>query len=86
MIAIVYAPIFLRQFKKLPGAIQDDVEEKIAVFQKNPKERSLWVHKLKGALKGFWSFSVHYSHHIVFQWDDARTAVLLAVGDHDIYK
>ncbi len=67
-------------------ALQDEVYEKIQVFQNDPAHSSLKTHKLKGRLKGRWSFSVNYKTRIVFMYSLKKTAVLLAVGDHDVYK
>lgn len=86
MLSIFYKPAFVRQYKKLPVLLQEEVKEKIALFRKTPKHPFLKVHKLKGKLKGFWSFSVNYEYRIVFQYESKTEAVLLVVGNHDIYK
>lgn len=86
MIAVLYKPTFVRQYDQLPKELQEDVRERITLFRKNPRHRSLRTHKLKGSLRGFLSFSVNYKYRIVFQWENRRTAVLLAVGDHDVYR
>lgn len=83
---IFYTPSFVRQYKNLPADLKEEVKEKISAFQKNPKNPALKVHKLKGLLKGYWSFSVNYKFRIVFEYDDKKTAALLRVGDHDIYR
>ena len=83
---IGYKSAFFRDFNKLPAALQDEVEERIELFRMDSRHPSLRVHKLKGKMVGQWSFSVNYSHRIVFQYEDKRTAVLIAVGDHDVYK
>lgn len=83
---IAYTPVFVRQYKKLPRALQDEVEEKIALFQKKPNHPFLKTHKLQGRLKGRFSFSVNYQYRISFQYLSKKEAVLLNVGDHDIYK
>jgi len=84
MINVTYTPNFLRQFNKLPSSLQDEVEERIGLFQRNSKHPSLRVHKLKGNLRGFWSFSVNYECRIVFLFE-GKGAALLSVGDHTIY-
>jgi mRNA-degrading endonuclease YafQ of YafQ-DinJ toxin-antitoxin module len=82
----VYAPPFLRQLKKLPEGLQEEVFEKVELFQKKPKDPMLKTHKLKGRLAGNYSFSVNYQTRVVFQYISKEEAVLLAVGDHDVYK
>ncbi len=86
MIAIEYAPAFLRQLKKSPLGLQEEAQEKIALFKSRSNHRQLKVHKLKGELAGKWSFSVNYRDRIVFKWLSDNEAGFLAIGDHDIYK
>jgi addiction module RelE/StbE family toxin len=85
MIAIEYAPSFLKQLKKLDRALVDEVEEKIELFRNPAHHTHLRVHKLKGALQGKYSFSVNYRFRIVFVWLSKNEAGLLRIGDHSIY-
>ena len=82
---IGYKPTFIRQFDDLPKPLQDEVMEKITLFAEQPQSPSLRVHKLKGQLKGFWSFSVNYRYRIVFFFEAKGKAALVMVGDHSIY-
>ncbi len=82
---ITYKPVFLRQYKKLPKSLQEEVKEKLALFHTDYAHPSLHTHKLRGALKGSYSFSVNYSYRIIFEFESKHTVVLLAIGDHDIY-
>lgn len=86
MVPVFYKPTFIRQYKKLSSALQLEVKEKTELFRKDPKHSFLKTHKLKGKLKGFWSFSVNYEYRIVFQYESKNGVALLAVGTHDIYK
>lgn len=86
MIEIGYKPGFIREFQKLEPALQQEVREKIELFKDKKNHEHLKVHKLKGSLKDRWSFSINYRYRIVFQWIDEDSVVLLAVGDHDVYK
>ncbi len=86
MIAVLYKPTFVRQYKKLPVALQEEIKEKLALFAKNPKYPFLKMHKLKGKLKKFYSFSVNYEYRIVFKFESKASAVMLAVGDHSVYN
>ena len=83
---IRYKPSFLRDFKRLPIAIQIEAKERITEFKNVENHQKLKVHKLKGKLKNFYSFSITYSHRIVFSYETKEIIVFLAVGDHDVYK
>jgi len=86
MIHVLYKPTFLRQYNALNPELQEEVLEKIELFQSTRNHKQLKVHKLKGRLKGKYSFSVNYQTRIVFVYEKKNEAVLLAVGDHDVYK
>ncbi|HEC32966.1 MAG TPA: type II toxin-antitoxin system mRNA interferase toxin, RelE/StbE family [Candidatus Kaiserbacteria bacterium] len=85
---ISYAPQFRRQFRKLHPDLQEEVIEKIEVFKDSKNYKQLKVHKLKGMFKKHHSFSVNYQYRILFQYLDKgkSEAVLLVIGDHDVYK
>lgn len=83
---IRYKPSFVRDFKKLPIELQEEALEKIDLFKDVENHKKLKVHKLKGRLASIYSFSVIYSHRIVFSYESKDTVVFLAVGTHDIYK
>ncbi|MFA5000999.1 MAG: type II toxin-antitoxin system mRNA interferase toxin, RelE/StbE family [Candidatus Paceibacterota bacterium] len=83
----VYAPIFVRQFKKLGENLKEEVWEKIEMFRDVSNHKTLRVHKLSGPFEGRYSFSVNYNFRIVFSYSNKKKEVnLLAIGDHDVYK
>ncbi|MDD3662298.1 MAG: type II toxin-antitoxin system RelE/ParE family toxin [Candidatus Pacebacteria bacterium] len=86
MIKIIYAPIFVRQFKKLNIDLQDEVLEKIELFKDASNHKILKVHKLNGIYKNCFSFSVNYSYRIIFQYENKKEVAFLSIGDHGIYK
>lgn len=86
MLQIAYKPAFIRQLQKLPPALQQEVKERLALFRENQRNPMLHTHKLKGALEGRWSFSVNYQYRVVFAFETKTSVVLLAVGDHDVYR
>ena len=86
MIKIKYKSAFVRQYKKLPPLLKVEVKEKIELFGQDPTHSFLKTHKLKGQMRGCWSFSVNYEYRIVFYYEAKNTAVLLAVGDHEVYE
>ena len=86
MIHIVYKSLFLREFGKLPVALQAEAKEKIALFRNDPRNPSLRTHELGGKFKGFFSFSVNYKYRIVFLFESKQKATFISIGDHDVYK
>lgn len=85
-IEIAYAPSFIRQWKSLPEALQDEALEKIELFKNRENHKLLKVHKLNGRLQEFYGFSVNYKFRIVFEYGDKNTVFLLKIGPHDIYQ
>lgn len=83
---ISFTPKFLRLLKRLPRDLQEDVITKIKLLNDTNNHHSLKVHKLKGRLKGFYSFSVDCKNRVIFEHISDDEIVLLAVGDHDMYR
>ncbi len=82
---LAYHPKFIRQYNKLHPDLKTEIKEKIALFKEDPTNPVLKNHKLKGKLKDFQSFSVNYSHRILYKIKDNKV-VLAQIGTHDIYK
>ena len=83
---IKFKPSFLRDFKKLAPDIQEEAKEKIILFRDGVNHQRLKVHKLQGKLKDFHSFSITYSHRIVFIYEDSESVIFMAIGTHDVYR
>ena len=83
---ISFLPVFVKKFNKLESDLQEEVLEKIELFKDIKNHKQLKVHKLNGVLSGRYSFSVNYKTRIVFSYLSKTESVLLAVGDHDVYK
>lgn len=81
-LSILYAPTFIRMYKRLPVLLRAEVKEKITQFQNPANHATLKVHKLKN-LKNTYAFSVNYQIRIVFQYESKQTVGLLFVGSHD---
>lgn len=71
---------------KLEKSLQDEVFEKIELLKSTENHRVLKVHKLHGELRNCFGFSVNYKIRIVFEYESKNSVILLAIGDHDIYK
>lgn len=70
----------------MPVELQEEALERIDLFKEVENHKKLKVYKLKGRLADLYSFSVTYSHRIVFSYESKNAVVFLAVGDHEIYK
>jgi plasmid maintenance system killer protein len=83
---ISYKATFVRQFNKLEEDLQKETLEKIELLKNSSNHNLLKVHKLHGKLKENYSFYVNYKIRVVFMWEDKSEIILLAIGDHDLYK
>jgi mRNA-degrading endonuclease YafQ of YafQ-DinJ toxin-antitoxin module len=83
---ISYKATFVREYNKLDKDLQEEIVEKINLFKDRENHILLKVHKLHGKFKESYSFYVNYKIRIVFIWENDEEAILLAIGDHDIYK
>ena len=61
------------------------MRQKLRIFKKNPFDKKLKTHKLKGELKNYWGFWVDYSDRIIFRLLDNQTALFIDIGDHGVY-
>lgn len=86
MFRISVTPNFQRQFSKQEVELKEEILEKLDLLKNKSNHQTLKVHKLKGRLSGRYSFSVNYRIRIIFNFLDKDEIVLLAVGDHDVYK
>ena len=59
---------FQKSFKKLPQQIQNLAIKKDKWFRLNPYDTRLKTHQLKGALRGFWAYSIDYHYRILFRF------------------
>lgn len=85
---IFYTPKFERDYKKLSSSLKIKIQEEIEIFKKDPFHPSLKTHKLSWPLQGLWSFSVTYSHRVIFQFSENEKEIVYfhGVGDHSIYN
>lgn len=83
---IEYSPRFRKQFKKLPKEAKEKALVCEKLFRRNPFDPKLRTHKLHGAMKEYWAFSISYGYRIGFTFIAGRTARFHSIGSHDIYK
>ncbi len=82
---ISFLPMFVKKFNRLETALREEVLEKIEMFKDEKNHKQLKVHKLNGVLSGRYSFSVNYKTRVVFSYLSKTEAVLLSIGDHEVY-
>ena len=87
---IVYDAHFDRKFKKylrnLGGDGRDKVMQSLEIFRNNPFDKKLGTHKLSGALRDYWAFSLNYSHRVIFRFLRSGEVFFVDIGGHEIYK
>ena len=83
---VLFTPHFKRDAKRLPVSLRSTVEKQLTLFKKDPFTASLKTHKLEGALREYWAFSIDYRHRAIFTFEGKSTIVLHAIGDHSVYE
>jgi len=79
-------PQFEADFISLPAKIQLKAKRKIRLFEQNCFHSGLEIHKLKGVLKNFWSFSIDKSYRVIFRFLPNQEAIYYRIGLHKIYQ
>lgn len=82
---VLYSSRFGHALKSLSQEQRNIVAERERMFKENCFDPRLKTHKLKGKLENYWSFSLTYSHRVLFEFLDKETAAFIDVGDHSIY-
>ena len=83
---IQYSSRFARSLKALSSEFKKMIEERETIFRADCFDARLKTHKLKGRLDGYWSFSLTYSHRVLFEFISKDTVGFVDVGDHAIYQ
>jgi len=65
---IYFSSKFEREYRRLSLIVKMAAEKKEKIFKINPFQTSLETHKLKGALKDFWAFSINKKYRIIFEF------------------
>jgi len=86
-IDVFYTKRFVKQVSKFDTNLQKDIFASVKYFKDTKNHKQLEVHKLKNSMRMFHSFSVNYKMRIIFIFEkDKKSATLLQVGGHEIYK
>ena len=52
----------------------------------NAFDPRLRTHKLRGALAGYWAYSVNYQYRVLFRFLASDAVLYYDIGTHDIYR
>lgn len=77
---------FEKEFSRLSKNIQKLAHKKDALFRTDAFHPSLETHKLGGALKDDWAYSVNKHYRVHFYFVDDHTVLYISIGTHEIYK
>jgi len=83
---ISYTSKFTKRAKSLSKTLKLQLVKAEEKFNKDPFDPSLKTHKLKGELGDCYSFSINYSHRVVFTMESGGKVVFIDVGGHSIYN
>lgn len=83
---ILYSSRFQYAFKKLGQSQKQLIQQREKIFKNDCFDQRLKTHKLKGQLKDHWSFSLTYSHRVLFTFLENDQVVFMDVGSHSIYQ
>lgn len=81
---IFYTRAFRKDFQNLPKRIQELAEEKLKLFEANPRHPSLQIKKMQG-LYNIWEGRITNSYRFTFQMEN-DIYCLRRIGTHDILK
>lgn len=80
---------FRRAFKKYSKNITHKERKhlyyKFRCFKQNPFAVELKTHKLKGAMKGYYSFSLSYDARVIFRFLNSKEVLFVDIGNHSVY-
>jgi addiction module RelE/StbE family toxin len=79
---VLYEKRFIKQYQKLPRAVQDRTEDRIALFMTNPVDPALSNHPLKGEYKDCRSINITGDYRAVYRDLGADIALFVAIGTH----
>ncbi len=83
---VYYSTQFKKSLKKYAKGRKNLIKKRINLFLEDPFHPSLKTHKLKGKLKGLYSFSVDYNLRILFEFIEEDTVGFIDIGTHSIYR
>ena len=88
MKAIDFSPEILQKFKQLKGKnlnLYQKLIKQLDLFQKNPRHRSLRLHKIKQGKDNIWSISIDKDYRMLYV--ENEIIYFFELGTHDeVYR
>lgn len=86
---ILFTPRFRRSYKRLVSKsekLRNLVNERMAMFEKNPANPLLKDHALQGKLKGYRAFSIAFDLRALYR-KEKDTSIFFDIGTHkEVYQ
>lgn len=82
MLKITHYHRFKSFYDKLTPGQKKKFSARLGLFCKNPNEKILKNHRLKGDLHEFFAFSVGGDLRVIYCWKDKETVELYKIGKH----
>lgn len=79
---IQFTKDFTKQFKKLRFNQQERFYERLSLFEKNPQDRALRDHALKGKYKGYRSIDIEGDLRALYYIQGDRVVIFGFIGTH----
>lgn len=79
---VQFTKSFIKQFKKLRPNQQERFYDRLELFKKNPQDRVLRDHALKGKYKGYRSIDVEGDLRAVYYVKDDVIVIFAIIGSH----
>lgn len=83
---IHYTSRFIKDFRRISKDRQELAITREKIFRNNCFDPRLRTHKLTGALKDYWAFSVTYSDRVLFKFINDKEIIFYKIGSHEIYR
>lgn len=77
-----YTKKFLKQFAILPVKMQEQFYKRLDLFLRDPTNRLLRLHPLKGEYKDYWSINVSGDFRALFYYEGETIVVFALIGTH----
>ena len=79
---IQYTPKFKKQYKKLPAKLQNQFNERLRLFIKDPTNPVLRTHPLKGSYSGYWSLNISGDLRALYLKKGEELIIFALIGTH----